>query len=178
MMTPISPSGLFLRIILSANEYRVVFATARDTPDAAGNLHTNFSLSASGEYLALVAPDGTTIVQEFAPGYPPQKTNVSYSAAGFLSLPTPGASNTGVAQQDFVRDTSFDIDRGHYTTPFSITITTNTPEAQIYYTTDGTIIAGQWNSCRPGPDQHHHCPARRHSRITSSPQTSPQATSS
>lgn len=124
--------------ILSANEYRVVFASARDTPDAAGNLHTNFSLSASGEYLALVAPDGTTIVQEFAPGYPPQKTNVSYSAAGFLSLPTPGASNTGVAQQDFVRDTSFDIDRGHYTTPFSVTITTNTPEAQIYYTTDGT----------------------------------------
>lgn len=128
------PSGT----VLNGNEYQVVFASGRGTPDAAGNLHTNFSLNAGGEYLALVAPDGTTVVQEFAPTFPPQKANTSYSIDGFLSLPTPGEPNTGTPQQDYVRDTTFDIDRGHFTSPFSVTISTNTPEAEIYYTTDGT----------------------------------------
>jgi hypothetical protein len=32
---------------------------------AGSELHTNFKLSSAGEYLALVAPDGSTIVAEF-----------------------------------------------------------------------------------------------------------------
>ena len=39
---------------------------------------------------------------------------------------------------DFVADTSFSIDRGFYTTPISVEITTPTAGADIYYTTDGT----------------------------------------
>src|SRR5439155_21696785 len=41
-------------------------------------LHTNFKLSASGEYLALVQPDGVTIATEFAPAFPPQAPDVSF----------------------------------------------------------------------------------------------------
>lgn len=123
---------------LTGDEHLVVFASGNNTPDSAGNLHTNFSLSADGEYLALVAPDGTTVIHEFAPGYPSQKNDVSYTHEGYLPTPTPGAANLGTAQLGFVSDTAFNIDRGHYDSPFDVTIGTLTPDAQIYYTTDGT----------------------------------------
>ena len=124
--------------ILAGNEYLVVFASGNDTPDSAGNLHTNFSLRTSGEYLALVAPDGVSVLQDFSPSYPPQKSDVSYTSEGFLTLPTPRAENIGTAQSGFISDTSFDIDRGHYSLPFDVTIATDTLTAEIYYTTDGT----------------------------------------
>ena len=38
----------------------------------------------------------------------------------------------------YVEDTSFDHDRGFYTDPFNLAISTDTPGAQIYYTTNGT----------------------------------------
>ena len=136
---------------LAGSEHLVVFASGTDTPDSEGHLHTNFSLSASGEYLALVSPDGTTIVQDFSPSYPPQKTDTSYTSQGFLSLPTPRAENTGIAQQGYVRDTTFDIDRGHYDTPFALTIATATPDAEIYYTTDGTAPAPDNGDLYNGP---------------------------
>ena len=44
---------------------------------AGEELHTNFRLSASGDYLALVRPDGT-VASEFTPDYPPQEANISY----------------------------------------------------------------------------------------------------
>lgn len=65
---------------LEPGEYLVVFASGDDTPDVAGNLHTNFKLSASGEYLGLYSPNGT-VLSEFNTGgtdYPPQITDVTY----------------------------------------------------------------------------------------------------
>lgn len=122
---------------LTANEYFLVFASGTNTPDSAGNLHSNFSLSSNGEYLALTSPTGT-VIQEFAPTYPPQKTDASYTSSGFLSPPTPRAENIGTAQQGFVKDTTFSVDRGHYDAPFDVAIDTLTLDAAIYYTTDGT----------------------------------------
>ncbi|MGC6427043.1 MAG: lamin tail domain-containing protein [Akkermansiaceae bacterium] len=127
------PSGTSL----AGGEYRVIFASGTNTPDSAGHLHTNFSLKSGGEYLALVAPNGT-IIQQFAPTFPAQKANTSYSSSGFLSQPTPGVENIGTGQQGFVKDTSFSVDRGHYKAPFDVAITTATVGAQIYFTTDGT----------------------------------------
>ncbi|MBX3433669.1 MAG: chitobiase/beta-hexosaminidase C-terminal domain-containing protein [Pirellulales bacterium] len=56
----------------------LVFASDKAASPPAGELHTNFKLAAGGEYLALVRPDGTTIVDSFAPNFPPQATNISY----------------------------------------------------------------------------------------------------
>ncbi|MFT5107847.1 MAG: hypothetical protein ACI9UA_003482 [Pseudoalteromonas tetraodonis] len=126
---------------LVTDEYKVVFASGQATAnyvDAGGNLHTNFSLSSNGEYLALVAPDGSTILQEFAPGYPNQKNDTSYSTDGFRLLPTPGEPNIGTPQLGFVADTTFSVDRGFYAAPFDVAIVTSTPGAEIYYTTDGS----------------------------------------
>ncbi|MDF1712746.1 MAG: lamin tail domain-containing protein, partial [Akkermansiaceae bacterium] len=49
--------------ILDGNEYLVIFASGTSIPDSAGNLHTNFSLNANGEYLALISPNGSNIIQ-------------------------------------------------------------------------------------------------------------------
>ncbi|MEM9414575.1 MAG: lamin tail domain-containing protein [Planctomycetota bacterium] len=66
-------------VSLDAGRYLVVFASGKDRADADGTeLHTNFSLSAGGEYLALVEPNGTTIAYEYAPDYPAQEQDVSY----------------------------------------------------------------------------------------------------
>jgi hypothetical protein len=63
---------------LPAGEYLLVFASNKDRNDPAGELHTNFALGATGEYLALVEPDGQTIAYEYSPGFPDQVTDVSY----------------------------------------------------------------------------------------------------
>ncbi|MDA7888320.1 lamin tail domain-containing protein [Akkermansiaceae bacterium] len=65
----------------------VVFASNKDRALPGGELHTNFRLSAGGEYLALVNPDGTTVESDFSPSYPPQFPDQSF---GFG---TPGSSS-------------------------------------------------------------------------------------
>lgn len=70
--------------VLDPGEYLVVFASSEDTIDPLGYWHTNFKLSASGEYLGLADPAGT-IISEFDAGgtdFPPQLTDVSYGTAG------------------------------------------------------------------------------------------------
>lgn len=70
--------------ILSPNEYLIVFASGQPIEtyvDPAGYMHTDFRLGASGEYLALTNPQ-EIIVSEYAPTYPPQRTDVSF---GFTS---------------------------------------------------------------------------------------------
>ncbi len=92
----------FPSVEISAGEYLLVFASNENSGtyvDAGGFLHTNFSLSAGGEFLALVEPDRVTVVHSFAPDYPPQTTDVSYGLAsdlttiGHFTSPTPGAPN-------------------------------------------------------------------------------------
>ena len=58
----------------------VVFASGKDRAVAGQQLHTNFSLDATGEYLALVKPDGT-VAQHYAPEYPEQLEDISYGIA-------------------------------------------------------------------------------------------------
>src|SRR5687768_9106355 len=50
---------------LAADGYLVVFASDKDRRIPGQQLHTNFQLSADGEYLALVMPDGVTVASEF-----------------------------------------------------------------------------------------------------------------
>ncbi len=107
------------------------------------SLHTDFKLRAAGEYLALVAPDGT-VVSEFGQGgadYPPQRTDVSYGRTPdgirFFPEPTPGSENTaGVI--DFLEPVTFSAERGFYDAPFVLQIDTGTPDATVRYTLDGT----------------------------------------
>ncbi|MDF1860379.1 MAG: CotH kinase family protein [Verrucomicrobiales bacterium] len=124
---------------LDGDSYLVVFASG--TSKLSGPLHTNFKLASDPAYLALVAPDGSTVIDQFNL-YPGQRTDLSYGVAsgnsvGYFKPPTPGAPN-GPAFTGFVTDTSFDVDRGFFDAPFTVIISTPTPGATIVHTTDGT----------------------------------------
>ncbi|MEX2185449.1 MAG: lamin tail domain-containing protein [Pirellulales bacterium] len=74
---------------LDPGEHLVVFASNKNRNPDTGELHTNFRLSAGGEYLALVQPDGTTIASEFAPTFPLQLENVSYGTPSVHAIVAP-----------------------------------------------------------------------------------------
>jgi hypothetical protein len=92
----------------------MVFASEKNRRTVGAPLHTDFKLSADGEYLALVQPDGATIASEFRATFPTQVPDVSYGFAQFAQTnspllvagtngvyftgPTPGAGNTGGTQ--------------------------------------------------------------------------------
>lgn len=56
----------------------LVWASGKNRKASASRLHTNFKLDSSGEYLALVQPDGLTVEHSYGPTFPPQATDVSY----------------------------------------------------------------------------------------------------
>jgi len=62
----------FPAVTLEPGGFLVVFASSKDRRIAGQPLHTNFSLRAAGEYLALVRPDGATVQQQYAPEFPSQ----------------------------------------------------------------------------------------------------------
>ena len=93
---------------IGPDEYLLVFASGKDRKVVGQPLHTDFRLSAGGEYLALYQPDGTTTSFAYEPEFPAQSADVSYglshdlSVEGFFLLPTPGQRND-VPIQDSAR---------------------------------------------------------------------------
>ena len=55
----------------------IVWASDRNRKLPGADLHTNFKLSAGGEYLGLYRANGT-LADAYAPTFPPQVTDVSY----------------------------------------------------------------------------------------------------
>ncbi|HWB02891.1 MAG TPA: lamin tail domain-containing protein [Verrucomicrobiales bacterium] len=149
----------FPAVSLASNAYMIVFASGKDRRVAGSPLHTNFSLDAGGEYLALVKPDGVTIVSEFGSAvanFPEQEEGVSFGMhsnppqPGYFSTSTPGAANsTGFS--GFVADTKFSLNRGFYNTPQTLTITTSTQGASIRYTTNGAWPSETAGTLYTGP---------------------------
>ena len=127
----------FPTTLLSGNSFLVVFASGRNT-NVNGQLHTNFKLSSSPGYLALVDPYGN-IVSAFSPTYPQQYTDISYgrdrldvSLLGYFTNSTPGAPNatTGAG---FGADVLFSRAGGTFLTSFSLALSTTDTNSDIRY---------------------------------------------
>jgi len=149
----------FPSVQIVAGGYLIVFASAQADPnyvDDGGNLHTTFGLSANGEDLCLIAPDGVTVVSEFT-GVGKQVTGVSYGLdsrtgqPGYMSPPTPGAVNRP-SFASRVKDTKFDIHRGILDSPVTVTITSETPGSSIAYTLDGSEPSSRHGTIVPPAD--------------------------
>ena len=83
----------FPNVTLAPGEFRIIWASGENRRNTTAPLHTNFSLSAGGEYLALVRPDGITVEQDFGPEYPAQAGDESYGPLfNRTVLVAPGAS--------------------------------------------------------------------------------------
>ena len=133
------------RMIMSPFDHLVIFASGKDRSSANSSLHTNFNLSKEGGYLALIAPDGTTVVSEF--DYLEQAQDISYGAlgvnrsVGYLENPSPGAINFGLqADGPPAESVKFDRAGGAFSGSAALAILPPaSPTAVVRYTTNGSI---------------------------------------
>ena len=145
--------------------FLVVFASGKNRTAPTGNLHTNFSLDAAGEYLALIRPNGITIESEFK--FPEQNQDIAFGSSGiqhfvakydtsvalsngYLEKPSPGTFNSK-AVVGFVTPPEFSVTRGFFDQPFDVEINTPTPGALIRYTLDGTPPSPTVGTLYDGP---------------------------
>jgi hypothetical protein len=75
--------------------FMVVFASGKNRRVPGAPLHTNFKLSAAGDYLALSRP-GLSIATEFAPSFPQQFPDVSYGLLMGIITTTLVATNATI----------------------------------------------------------------------------------
>ena len=105
--------------VINPGGYLTIFASGKDRAVAGQELHTDFALLDTGEYLGLVMADGATVAHNFAP-FPEQFADVSYGAAASSStvasliligqgaparVISPSAQNASL--DDFWREISF-----------------------------------------------------------------------
>ena len=138
----------FPAVDLPAGETMVVFASGQAQSDPEHELHTNFRLSADGDYLALVRADGS-IAHSFGPDYPPQFADVSYGLlfdgtvplygqVRYFADPTPGQLNGPSVLTGRSLAPRATVTSGYFDSSFEVMLQASDPQATTRYTTDGT----------------------------------------
>lgn len=131
---------VFPSMILAPGEYLLVFASGKNRTEAGHELHTNFRLEGSGEFLALIDPD-ENYMSLFSPGFPKQQTDFSYGLLGNdyveFTLPTPGTENLEAGS--LYPAPRMDKPHGLCVDPFELSISSGLQDAEIYYTLDGSV---------------------------------------
>jgi hypothetical protein len=124
-------------IILAPGEYIVFWADGQDD-----YLHTNFKLGRKGEFIGIY-DDQFNVIDSLSYGF--QENDVSYGRRVddlqtwvIYDVPTPGYQN----HSEFVTGKSltpeFSISGGYYSGSQTIYLSSPTPDAEIYYSLDGT----------------------------------------
>jgi len=137
---------------IPAHGYLLVWAD-NDTTDA--GLHASFQLSAGGEEVGLFDADGSSLIDSIT--FAEQTSDISYGRypdasdnLQYMSSPTPGGENNA-GYLGAVAKPEFSHIRGFYDSPFSVTITTETEGATIFYTLDSSEPGGQTDRMYTGP---------------------------
>ena len=130
-------------VTIDAYDFLVVFASAKNRALPNASRHTDFRLAKEGGYLALIAPDGVTVISEF--NYAAQAEDIAFGprgisrTLGYLETPTPGIANRGLQADgppaDRIRSTRW----AFLGAPLPRHSSASIPSAVVRYTTDGTI---------------------------------------
>ncbi len=130
------------QLVVPSRGYKIIWANS--TPDL-GIDHTSFSLSASGEHIMLVMPNGITVVDSFS--FPKQKVNVSigrlYSKIDSLVYFSPVSYN--IQNEDsnayigFLSPPIFSKVGGFYSSDVNLSLTQTNIGATIMYSTDASV---------------------------------------
>ncbi len=136
---------IFPPVMIPAKSWLVVFASGRDT-NVAGQLHTDFKLSASSGYLALLdAADN--VISAFSPTYPQQYTDISYgrdrldpTLLGYFTNATPGAANA-TGGTGFGPKVQFSRASGTFLADFLLELSTGDTNSDIRYVLVSTNLA-------------------------------------
>ena len=131
----------FPNVEIGASGYLVVYCSGKDVYFRS-QIHSNFELDVDGGYLALVAPDGHTIIDEVV--YEGQYTDLSYGVNTigvdrFFAAPTPGKANgMGLTFDDVPPTVDFSREGGAFVEETTLELTTSDSTATILYTTNGS----------------------------------------
>lgn len=125
---PADRAGRVLKVFASAKNKTGLFASVP---------HTNFKITRSGEYLALVGPDGEVI--DAFDHLPKMYDRVSYGHEGYMIRPTPGEANSAAVAPPST-GVKFSVKSRPFFDPFTLELTAaDLPKgAWIGYTEDGT----------------------------------------
>lgn len=129
--------------VVPANDHLLVFCSNLDGFDY-GYYHTSFKLNqTSGEWVIFADPAGAVL--ESYQFEQPTQGNHSYGRATdagsewkIFPNTTPGEPNVGDSYSAYAEDPDYDISPGYHPAPVTVEITTEEPESDIYYTTDGS----------------------------------------
>ena len=126
--------------ILEPGGFLIIWASDKDRAGM-GELHTNFKISKSGEYLGIYDKNGN-VIDSLTFGE--QKIDISYGRKydggaewTFFSQPTPGESN--IIDGILLPSPRFSKDQGYYDSPIKITLTAPDQIFDVYYTINGDI---------------------------------------
>jgi len=128
----------FPDMMLGSNEFLIVFASDKDRANPGSELHSNFKIKGEGE--ALFLSDNGINIHSVPSIELNENTSYGLQTDGsnpfviFLE-PSPGVSNNFSISSNVV---SFSKAGGIYDNRFSLSLSTEMPNTQIYYTTDGT----------------------------------------
>jgi hypothetical protein len=163
--TPVSLAGWYLtdsasnktkwrfpEVTIPGGGFIVVFASNKDRRVPGAPLHTNFALSAGGEYLGLIKSDGVTVAHEYAPTFPALKDDVAYGlpmpasgpgvAPALLSQATPGAANLATPAIIVTETVSFSRDSGPFRNSFALELAGAAGGQKIRYVISRGLAAG------------------------------------
>ncbi|MDD3080476.1 MAG: CotH kinase family protein [Paludibacter sp.] len=122
--------------ILQPGAYMIFWADGEDD----GRTHTNFKLSADGEYIAIYTTDGTLVNDV---DFGKQSSDIAYGCYPdasldlyYLSEPTPGRPNTNSISGGQLSKPVANIKSGVYTSAINISLSVNEKNCRIHYTTD------------------------------------------
>lgn len=140
---------VFPNLSIQPGAYLLIWASGKDRRQPAAPLHTNFSISASGEEIILTHPQGF-LVDALSPTAIP--TDYSYGRVPngigdwrYFTQPTPGEPNTGQGYALLLDSVKFSHAGGAFDTAFNLVLSHSHPEAMVVYSLDGAE-----------PDEHHH----------------------
>ncbi len=150
---------------LPAGHYLIVYASGKNgvklpdsspagqaqNADAAPILHTNFRLNGTAGFLALYPPTTRRFLESVPIEYGPQQVDVSAGRLvamtveddrlyHFFTNPTPGLPNDMTTlRPPEVAPVAFSQPHGLYDATLTVALQTTTADAQIWYTTDGSL---------------------------------------
>lgn len=136
--------------------YLLIFASAKDRRDPAGQLHANFQLSRAGEFLGLFNHELPRVgVDVLSPEYPEQRGDFSFgrNPAGewrYFATPTPGSANGESTINGITAGPGFSAGRGFYDQSFNLHLSAETGAA-IRYTVNGSEPTATTGTLYTGP---------------------------